>query len=365
MRCSYCCVGDKTEFSIITKEQLYRNFLFLARNTESLKEQNVDVILHGGEATMFAPSDCSFAIEKIISEFPLINFHWKIQTNGYHISDAWLNLLKKYHFSVGVSLDGYEKHHNSVRKDCIGNSTFYKIKSNILKLKQNDISVSTLMVVTKRALQNGYGFLDWYTENKIPIKINPLLQCGEAINKNDLFLKSGDYADYIIGAFEYLIQHDANTPLNPIDNMFERIVNQQNHGECIFSEDCTRNFMAIDYDGNLYPCGRFCDESQNYMGNVNEVVQFPFQKPASVIEKVQSYRNYSKCKMCKFYDFCHGGCPFVNQLESRGDSFINPLCEDYRKIYTYIVTHGIDLLCKKLDERVKVMQDEQQNRALL
>lgn len=351
MRCSYCCVGDKSSYQIITPNQFYNDILFIANNVSSLHEKETDIILHGGESTLFSATECSKVIKRIMSEFPNVNFRWKIQTNGFYLSDSWLNLMKEYNFSVGVSIDGYREHHDITRRDCGGNCTFEKIKENIIRLKHNNISVSALMVVTKKAIGKPLDFLKWYSDNDIPIKINPLLKCGEAMEKEDLFLSSGDYATYLISVFEYVVNNKLRLSVNPIDDMFNRIVNDVNYGECTFSEDCSRNFLALDYVGNIYQCGRFCDESIYLMGNVKDMVEYPFSKPKQIIDKIISLKKTNKCVSCEFVKYCNGGCPFVNLISLAEKSVGNPLCEDYQKIYKYLITDGIDMYCNKLEER--------------
>jgi len=351
MKCSYCCVGDKTTYKIISPEQFYSNILFIARNIISLNEKCADIILHGGEATLFSSDDCHNAINRIESEYPDIKFNWKLQTNGCRLSDNWIKLLKDHKFSVGISIDGFAEHHDLTRKDCGNNNTFDKIKCNIIKLKKNNIPVSALMVVTKYAIDKGFDFLKWYSDNNIPIKINPLLKCGEAVNKKELFLDSGDYSDYLISAFEYVVSNELKLTINPIDDMFNRIVNDLSCGECTFSEDCSKSFMAVDYEGNIYPCGRFCDEALYSMGNVNNITEYPFNKPNEVTDKIKGLRIKNKCISCKFVKFCNGGCPFINYISSDGEVIHNPLCEDYQKIYRYIITDGIELICDRLEKR--------------
>lgn len=351
MRCSYCCVGDKTSYKIISPEQFYTDILFIAKNVKSSGESNVDIILHGGESTLFSPLECRNVIKRIMNEYPDIKFNWKIQTNGLSISDDWIGLLKDYGFSVGISIDGFAEHHDFTRRDCGNNCTFKKIQNNIYKLKSNLIPVSALMVVTKYAIGKGFEFLKWYADNNIPIKINPLLKCGEAINKEELFLAPGDYADYLISAFEYVVKNNLRISINPIDDMFNRIINDLSCGECTFSENCNKNFMAVDYDGRIYPCGRFCDELLYSMGNVSDIKDFPFVKPSDMTDKITGLKINKKCITCKYVKFCNGGCPFINLISSTGGVIQNPLCEDYQKIYGYIISDGIDLICTKLEER--------------
>ena len=344
MRCSYCCVGDKSDFGIITEKQLYKNLKFSAENTIAKGEKNAYIIFHGGEPTLLESSIYRKNIERISNEYKEIEFHWRIQTNGLNITDDHINLFCDYKFNIGVSIDGSSVIHDSVRFDIDGKPTYNKIVNNILKMKREKLSVSALMVVNSNA-SNDYSYLKFFDRNNINIKINPLIECGEAENNRDILLKPGEYADYIIGAFEYIINNELNIDIQPIGDIFNKLINKSPYGECTFSENCFANFMAIDYNGDIYPCGRFCDVYEFRSGNVSNQMDMPFDSGKICRGELVIGE---KCHNCVFRRLCSGGCAFMFWKNNKKE---NPLCYDYKKIFKYFITEGILLLENKLTEK--------------
>lgn len=347
MRCRYCCVGDKTEYGIISEEQLYNNPVFVAENTIAQNENSLNIIFHGGEPTLLNPDVYRNILKNITEKYPDIKFFWKMQTNGLSIWEKFLDLFEDYDFSIGVSLDGFSEHHDNIRYDCGGNPTYDRIIENIFSMQKRKIPVSALMVITA-GLEHDYTFLDFFQKHDIPIKINPLIECGEAEKEKEIWLESGEYADYMIGVFEYMITHDITIDIQPLNSIFYKLINPSCMSECTFSDDCFMRFVAIDYHGNLYPCGRFCDIHMFCQGNVdNQTLPFRVVRP----EIPES----AKCTDCKYKCVCNGGCPFMVWNSNGGG---NPMCMDYQKIFGYLVNDGLALMKKRLLERREQLYNE-------
>ena len=342
MRCKYCCIGDKSDFNIISEEQLYKNLCFCAENSIARNEKTANIIFHGGEPTIVPCEFYEESIKKIEEKYTDITFCWRMQSNGFHINNKFINLFSKYGFSIGVSIDGSAQIHNQTRIDINGNPTYDVIYNNILKLKSKNINVSALMVVGANVTED-FSFLDEFAEHHIPIKINPLIECGEAENNNEILLKSGQYAEYLIKVSEYIVSHELDIPIQPIDSLSEKIFSHSQYGECTFSENCFCNFIALDYKGQIYPCGRFCDNNAFSGGNINiNSVSLPFEN------QVYKPEIRSECSVCKFQKLCNGGCPFMVWINKNHK---NPLCHDYKKFFKYLMTDGLIFIENKLKEK--------------
>ena len=348
MHCKYCCVGDKNEYGIISEEQLCQNMKFAAENSTARKETAANIIFHGGEPTLVKAEIYRKAIENIVHEYPEFHFCWKMQTNGFLIPESFIDLFAEYHFGIGVSLDGFASYHDSIRLDCNGNATFDRIIKNILHMKERGISVSVLMVVTAMT-EKEYSFLDFLNENHISVKINPLIECGEAEQEQNMWLKPLEYADYMIGVFEYMIRNKLTIDIEPLNNIFHMLIHPEYSAECTFSGNCFSKFLAIDYKGNLYPCGRFCDSHMFGLGNTAYTTV-----PVNPHEDHRSFLS-DKCHSCHYEKICHGGCPFMvwNQGEKK-----NPMCQDYQKLFDYLIDDGIRLIQSQLSERREQLYNE-------
>lgn len=343
LRCKYCSIGEKNEkYQLIDTETLKLAGNFIVRQAEEHGDNNINVIFHGGEPTLINPKIYHEFIDYLLKTYSGISFKFSMQTNGFHFTDEYISFIKEYGISIGISIDGDEKTHDSLRVDCNGNCTFSKIKENILKLKSEGIMVSVLVVVTKTLLNVGLSYLDFFNIYNIDVKINPLLNYGEASDKNSLWLRDGDYSDYIIKVYEYILNHEIKINIAPISSYFNAIVNKIAMSECSYKNECGKQFFCVDYKGDIYPCGRYCDQRGSCLGSVYNNTFTEFMQPELSKE----------CFDCKFYKWCYGGCSAYRKIMCNNKS---PLCYDIKKLFEYFSNEGIDEYINYLKKRKSVL----------
>ena len=91
-----------------------------------------------------------------------------IQTNGYRLDSALLDLFAREKFLVGISLDGTAQLHDRLRVDAAGNGTAAAVEETIRQLQERNVDFNILCVVSRdiadhaapvfRCL-NKYGYL--------------------------------------------------------------------------------------------------------------------------------------------------------------------------------------------------------------
>ena len=100
------------------------------------------------------------------------------------------------------------------------------------------------------------------------------------------------------------------------------------------------NYFTVEANGDIYPCDFYCKEEYN-LGNIAE------ENPFGESEKRKKFVDESliiheKCKGCKYYNLCRGGC--------RRDR-INSLSENkYCKAYYNFFEYSADRLIKVVTE---------------
>ena len=198
LRCKYCSIGEKSDhFNIMNVDTMKSAGDFAVKFAKEKNDNNINIILHGGEPTIIRFTEYESFCEYLLKTYKDILFKFSLQTNGYHFTEDFISFLKKYDINVGVSIDGNEKVHDKSRVDINGNGTFDKIKQNIIKLIENEICVSGLVVVTKDLLKEDLSYLNFFNYYDINLKINPLLNYGEATNDSSMWLECGDYSEYL------------------------------------------------------------------------------------------------------------------------------------------------------------------------
>jgi len=353
LKCRYCSLGKKENFKFIDMPILKKIIDLIAKTGKT----TVSVIFHGGEPTLIDVKIYRDIIE-YAQKYKDIQFLWKMQSNCFCIDDEFIKLLKDKNIILGVSIDGDKESHNKYRIDSSGNGTYDKITENIIKLKKNDIHCSALIVVNHSMMSKSIDFIDWFDKNNIQLKINPIIDCGEVRGDESMVLKSGEYADYIIRVFKYILDNEIECAVQPVEELFKVSLGIGNIHECTFSKNCYERFLCIDYNGDIYPCGRFCDIHRYKLGNVLDENTDIYNSNSFRALKRLNLRINEKCGECSYKAYCNGGCISIRVLR---DDIENPLCEDYKKIIDFFRTEGISLYKKYLINKRQTLLKKLEN----
>ncbi len=356
--CVYCSVEGKKEFKDLEESVLYK---FIDDLKEYLKENNkkeCSILFHGGEPLLIYVEIYKKFINYIINKLEDVKIEFLIQTNGYLINDDFIKLFKEYNIIPGISLDGPKLIHDYTRILKNGNGTFDKVFENIKKLKENDIHSSVLLVLNKTMLDKSEEIFNFLNENKLDCKINPLSECGEAINKDELLLNKTDYGDFLINIFKLWINSNSEINIEPLKQIIQEILYGNKLRDCFFKGKCIENFIALNYDGFIYPCGNFSDAKILTYGSIKDNKLSYLLENKNISNKFLERINLIKendCKNCSYFQWCNGGCP---DISAKYDGMYEKtyFCESYKKLFNYILTDGLTLLKKiLLTEKNKVV----------
>lgn len=115
---------------------------------------HVRVIGHGGELLMATPQwldQFSTIIEsEIAGQSPDTKLQFFVTTNGRHLNQAKLDVLKKHGYKVGLSLDGDREANDRHRRDRHGESTYDSVVAAARLLRENDANWGILAVIDTR-----------------------------------------------------------------------------------------------------------------------------------------------------------------------------------------------------------------------
>ncbi len=349
LACSYCSVGEKTGCRRADGPRMEELLLYACRAAAARGETALHVILHGGEPTLVDAGAYRLAIGRARAEFPKLDIRLSMQSNGLSIGEDMLALIREYDIHMGISLDGSQEIHDSQRKSAGGAPTYRRAVENIGRLERAGAHPSCLMVLTRSALDKGYAYLAFFEERGLSLKINPLLPCGGAAAHPELALRPGDYASYLIGLYEYVLERDIRVSVAPIEPILYAIVHGQGIRECSFQEECSRRFLCLDDLGNIYPCGKCADMDRFRLGTIwttppGELGEHPVLR---ALAARRGERLPAACGSCRFVNLCHGGCSAQAAMD--GDVSAAPaLCADYRMLFSYFHGEGLKRLRQEL-----------------
>ncbi|MEV6868157.1 radical SAM protein [Streptosporangium subroseum] len=120
----------------------------------------LDIVWHGGEPLTLGLRK----FEELLAPFEeLRHAGWiqhSVQTNATLIDDEWCDLLARYQFSVGVSIDGPAAL-NARRVDLRGRPAFDRIARGIRRLRDHGIRFSLIAVVGIEGIEQPESLLDF------------------------------------------------------------------------------------------------------------------------------------------------------------------------------------------------------------
>jgi len=178
------------------------------------------------------------------------SFKISLISNGLLIDEKVLDLLAKYVFVVGISIDSIEKETNQI----LGRQNYELVMKNIQKLVDKGLRVKILSTITRVNRKQISDLL--LTAKKLGVeelKINDIVLNGRAAdNKLNLALERplAESSDELAGDVKKILKEKVE---------FSKL----------FKCECNQDNLYIDYRGDLYPCVEMCYDSKDYcLGNV-------------------------------------------------------------------------------------------------
>lgn len=340
--CKYCYLSNDTKSFYQSSLEFIIKVLLQVKEVLSPQDKRVTTFLwHGGEPLLWGYDNYKAVFEFVEKEFEGYNYKHSVQTNLSLINKDFIELFKRFNVRLSFSLDGTQEIHDLQRVDKSGSPTFKRILDKYSLCRRYGINPACIVVATKKHIGRIVELYEFMANNGINFKLNPMFCSGEAETNDDEYgLTPMEYADLSIELFDLWYN----------DN--ERRIDNQNFVEiasalitnrtalCVFSKNCQENVFAISPYGEVFPCGRFCDNSlkQYSYGNLNDnsLSQILENRRDSEIYKRETFIRESECKDCKFFNICYGGCLHDGFLVNKDFKTKSFLCESYKKIFSHI-----------------------------
>lgn len=277
----------------------------------SIKD-NVRVVFYGGEPLLYFP-----AIKEIVTRRPTLSYH--MPSNCKLLTNDMVDFFNQYNFHVSASWDGDTSYYTRGYDAMAENGTTIK------KLKKLAVA-STL---TK------YSPL-----NNIFKSINKEFPDGRRYSMVNLVMDNGLDDKSLIDINTTQLSEDVKDILRKYDNGTiaeneKDWINRELHWAQIHATSkqigakCGngRFVINIDLDGNFYNCHNLSTPSEY----------------STEWDKCVARQQSDKCKNCKVFYFCFGGCPITT------DKNLERYCKNAKALYGPIV----DWFVQKEVSRVK------------
>ena len=341
LRCRYCFYYDIAEARDIKSYGIMENSTLevLVRRALEYADHTCTFAFQGGEPTLagveFYKKLVEYQQKYNIKKVRIDN---ALQTNGVLIDEDWADFLHRNKFLVGLSLDGPKDINDSFRYDHRNKGIFTRIMRAARLFDKYKVDYNILCVVNGVVAQHGARVYNFF--KKQGFRYLQFIQCLdplEGIPGSNLYsLTPEKYALFLKTVFDLWYQDIVSGRINIIryfDNLVGMIMGCRPEA-CGMSGECNCNFV-IEADGGVYPCDFYVTD-QWLLGNVKDsgLSEIKNTYRADLFIEASKYVD-PKCKECKWFNLCRGGCRRNREQFTDGRPSLNYYCSAFREFFDY------------------------------
>lgn len=347
INCTYCYMFRESQLHadkpVYIREGIYEEILdFVEEGAEQVRLREVVLIFHGGEPLMIGRKRfaalCDRAIERL---GPRMKVSFRIQTNAMLVDESWIELLSRYRFSVGVSLDGPKRYHDVYRLDHRGRGTYDRVVQGL----------SRLVKARDEGRLRAVGVL---------VVVNPDVPTGE-IYRHIVDELGVTGMNFLLPSYSHDTLPDAEIPARvkrSVASLLDEWQADRERGREIFVTMLTTPYKRLGdhaYDSDLHNYQRSktmiasiasdgsvgpedtLREIDEAWFNVFHVAETPLQDlwlRGSEIGLTDDYASIpSACGHCTWRHLCRGGKETLRHSTERGFDNRSIYCETYQMVY--------------------------------
>lgn len=340
LACSYCYAESSDKPADIISESVLEKTLTELGELNKEEGCTTSLIWHGGEPLL---AGLDFFENVAYLQYWLkkekdLDFDNSIQTNGTLVNSDTIEFCKRHDFGIGFSLDGPRDVHGLTRVDKKGNNSFDRVFRGLNLAREAGLSNGAISILNARSIDRLDEIYDFFKQEDLNLKLNPLINSGDALKHDDLGITPKQYGEALIHLFnKYVKDDDFRTHIDPLDNMMGNVTFEDNSGACTFSENCQRNFISLNPSGDFYPCGRFDGFEDLRFGNIKsqslaEILNSPVRQ--GLLER--SVERIPGCGKCDYNELCKGGCLSNAYNEDQNILSKDHYCGSYKMIFQHL-----------------------------
>lgn len=332
--CYYSHTGNSRITHLQWSVDLARKIMTdLAAFESSRGNDKVRVTWHGGEPLMLG-----LKWYRDVFEFQStldVDFANSFQTNGVLLTEEWVEFLKSYDATIGISLDGPAFIHDQQRVTKGKGGTFDRVMRGIDICRKIGAHYGILCVITKSSVNYASEILDFFYDNGIvgfdflpAYSLSPQSDVLTGISVSPV-----QFAEFMRTAFDwYLSKDDPDIRIRSITTVIERLLGGRG-GVCTIGGQCCGSFLTIEVTGDVAFCDDYNASIFPILGNINDSSMVDIVNSNVFAEcrnkAVSRVTESAQCASCTVKEICVGGCPRHWHEDT------NYFCEYYKIFYTY------------------------------
>jgi uncharacterized protein len=332
--CSYCFGPHRGP--IMSAETMDAALNFMTRVVGETGQRKIKVTFHGGEPLLAGHAIWRQALEGLAARFGPKHCDLAIQSNLWQLGDEFCRLFRQHRVDVGTSLDGPEEITDAQR----GRGYFARTMQAVRRAQSQGIKVGCIATFTPASLPRWREVFDFFLNERLGFSIHaavPPLPNGRSSRGDEVpFLTPTQYAALLRQMLDHYIEHRRELAVSSLDQMCQGF--GCGEGKVCTFRDCLGMFLAIDPNGGIYPCQRFCGQPQHRLGALQDQPTLAelFSSPIALRMAARQKEIRLACRGCAHLEYCHGGCPYNAWAGGSDGGIRDPYCGAYREVFDYL-----------------------------
>ena len=368
LQCSYCYYLEKKRLYDASSQLMSDEMLELFIREYIHSQTTLEVLFtwHGGEPLLRPISFYERALElqrRYADGRRIANC---IQTNATLIDDEWCEFFRKNNFLVGVSIDGPQTMHDSLRTSRRGESSYRDVMRGLRLLNRHRVEWNAMATVNAANVEHPLEFYRFFRDELecqflqfTPVVERCCLTDGES-RLMHAAEPSGEVVPYSVTAeqwgrflcaiFDEWVRHDVGRMFVQLfDSTLANWVGEA-VGVCTMSKYCG-HAAVIEHNGDVYSCDHFVFPEYK-LGNLNEksLSEMMYGRQQSEFGVAKHRTLPRQCRECEYEFACHGECPRNRFLMTAdGEPGLNYLCKGYHAFFSHAAT-AMDYMRRQLQQ---------------
>ena len=278
-----------------------------------------------------------------------------LQTNAVLLDDRWGHFLRQYSFLVGVSLDGPEETHDSVRRDRGGQGSFRRVMAGIDILRKHQVDLNILCVVGPHNVKRVRELMCFFRDEGFThLQFIPAMdfQSVEPNVAATYLITPDEYGEFLVNLFDEWYQGGfPTTSVRTFDTMIQSYLGVPND-LCVYSEQCDSG-IVVEHNGDVYPCDFYVHQDWRLGNIMEESLTSILAEPPRAAFIGQKLLLPPQCQACEWQWVCRGGCP-RNRLDGGAGHLPEYFCKGHQRFFAY--TDGrLSAIKERIERRLKTV----------
>jgi len=285
-----------------------------------------------------------------------------LQTNTTLITSEWAEHLAKYHFLVGVSIDGPADIHNYYRKYPDGRGSHAAVMQGLKALKQHNVEYNILTLVNHLNVKTPKKIYHYLCN--MDVLYHQYIECVEFDKNGELmpFAVTGEeWGNFLCAIYDEWSKADTHRVSIRLFDSILSIILDGVANTCSMGTDC-RQYLVVEHNGDIYPCDFFV-RPELKLGNImentwEELLASPIYE---AFGKRKSILN-GECLNCPYLKFCAGDCPKNRPTKGKDPTRLSVLCNGWKQFYEHALP-GLTMLADEIKRKRQLIEKQNYFRA--